>query len=405
VQATVQPTSDPLGVTIAMHLEAAAGLVDSDSLQVLVGTKTGLCDNFENTARHWITTANGCDGIDEWHREAGVNHTPGGTWAWRLGPDGTIGSYALSQDARLVTQPVRLTGVADTLVFWQRYDTQVADDGVSVEVSTDGGELWTLLQPVGGYSNGDRWSGFQPSFVMVKVPLTGYSGLVQLAFRFRAAPPGAGLGWWIDDVEVTGDDQCATTAVAVTRFGAEMVPGRAAVRVSWGLADAEGATVAIDRAAVAAPRERIATLPWDSRGGEYEDSAVVPGISYYYWLTASRPGEPDATAGPVLVAIPSAAGEGAPPRVLALTRIRPNPFTPHAQFSVSLDRDGPYVVRVYRADGSLVRTLADSHGRQGILPMSWDGTDARGRPAGAGLYFFELRAASGVRVQKAVLLR
>ncbi len=55
--------------------------------------------------------------------------------------------------------------------------------------------------------------------------------------------------------------------------------------------------------------------------------------------------------------------------------------------------------------GRLVRTLADSRGRQGILPLSWDGTDGRGRPVGAGLYFFELRAASGVRVEKAVLLR
>jgi hypothetical protein len=390
-----------------MVLESAAvGPVDSDSFQVLVGTKTGLCDNFENTTRHWISTANGCDGVNEWHREAGVNHTANGTWSWRLGPNGTIGTYALPQDARLVSQPIRLAGVADTLVFWQRYDTQPADDGLSVEISTDDAETWTLLQPLGGYSNGDRWAGFQPAFVQAKVPLTGYSGLVQLAFRFRSAPPtGAGLGWWIDDVAVTGDDQCAATAVAVTRFEANAVPGRAAVRVSWGLADALGATVGIDRAATAAPRERIATLPWDGRDGEYEDTDVVPGLSNRYWIPAARPGAPYATAGPALVALPSGVGGGAPPRVLSISRIRPNPFSPHAQFSVSLDRDGPYVVRVYRADGSLVRTLADSRGRQGILPMSWDGTDERGRPAGAGLYFFELRSASGVRVQKAVLLR
>ena len=127
---------------------------------------------------------------------------------------------------------------------------------------------------------------------------------------------------------------------------------------------------------------------------------MIPGLTYSYWITVSRPGELDAEAGPVRVTIPSGA-----PRVLALGRIRPNPFRPSAQFRVSLDRDGPYVVRVFRADGSLVRTLADSRGREGTLPFTWDGTDDRGRPVGAGIYLFRLQAQGRVRVQKAVLLR
>ena len=407
VEATVQPAApDPIGVPILMTLEAAAGLVDADSVQVLVGTKTGLCDDFEATARHWSSTAEGCDGVNEWHREAGINHTPGGTWAWRLGPMGVIGSFSTAEDARLVSQPVRLSGAGDTLTFWQRFDSQFADDGLSVEISTDGAETWTLLDPAApGYSNGDRWSGTQTSFRPVVVPLTGYSGVVQIAFRFRSSPPASGLGWWIDDVAVTGSDECATTAIEVTRFDATPVSGRAAVLVSWGLADGVGATVGIDRASANAPRERIVTLPWESRTGQYEDAGVSAGLGYQYWITASRPGEPDATAGPIPVSVPAGAGDASPPRVLAISRIRPNPFSPNATFSVSLDRDGPYVVRVYRADGSLVRTLADSRGLAGTKSLSWDGTDSRGRPAAAGLYFFELRAVSGVRVQKAILLR
>lgn len=407
VEATVQPAApDPIGVPITLTLEAAAGLVDADSVQVLVGTKTGLCDDFESTARNWSSTAEGCDGVNEWHREAGINHTPGGTWAWRLGPVGLIGSFSTAEDARLVSQPVRLSGAGDTLTFWQRFDSQFPDDGLSVEISTDGAETWTLLNPAApGYSNGDRWSGTQTAFGQVQVPLTGYSGVVQLAFRFRSSPPASGLGWWIDDVAVTGSDECATTAIEVTRFEAVPVTGRPAVLVSWGLADGVGATVGIDRASATAPRERIVTVPWESRTGQYEDSGVSAGLGYQYWITASRPGEPDATAGPIPVSVPASVGDASPPRVLAISRIRPNPFSPNAAFSVSLDRDGPYVVRVYRADGSLVRTLADSRGRAGIQSLSWDGTDSRGRPAAAGLYFFELRAVSGVRVQKAILLR
>lgn len=406
VEATIHQTADPRGVNISLAFYSAPGLVDSDSVQVLVGTSTGICDNFEGTVRRWTSTSDGCNGTNEWHREAGVNHTPGGAWAWRLGPIDLIGSYALSEDARLVSQPIQLMGAGtDTLSFWQRYDSEFAVDGLTVELSMDGAETWTTLTPVGGYSNGDKWTGTQFTFTEAKVPLTGAVGVVQIGFRFRSAPPNSGLGWWIDDVIVTGDDDCTTTSIAVTRFDATSVSGRAAVRLAWGLADAAGTTVGIDRAGGMESRRRIATLPSDGRDGEYEDGTVAPGITYTYWLIASRTGEPDAIAGPAIASVPLMPGSGAPPRALAIGPIRPNPFSPAAAFLVSLDRDGPYVIRIYRADGSLVRTLADSHGREGTLPFTWNGTDDRGNPVGAGLYFIQLRSGTRMRVEKAVLLR
>ena len=63
------------------------------------------------------------------------------------------------------------------------------------------------------------------------------------------------------------------------------------------------------------------------------------------------------------------------------------------------------MVRVYRADGTLVRTLAKGEGSPAEIPFTWDGNDDRGRSAGSGLYFFELRSGGRTRVQKAVLLR
>ena len=405
IQAFILPTPDPRGVNLTFAIFAAPGLVDSDSVQVLVGAKTGICDTFESTLRRWTPASSSCNGIDNWHREASVNHTPGGAWAWRMGPNGVVGSSALGQDARLSSQPIRLAGVADTLAFWQRYNAGSVDDGLTVEGSTDGGETWTMLTPVGGYSNGDKWSGTQSTFLQAKVPLTGMTGVVQIGFRFRSSSSSSGgLGWWIDDVTVTGDDDCATTGVQVTRFDAAPVPGQAAVALGWRLADGVGATVGLDRSFGAEPRRRIATLPVNDRDGAFEDTDVAPGVTYSYWLTASRSGEPDAEAGPIIVTVPSGSGGGAP-RALAMGQVRPNPFRPNAVFSVSLDRDGPYVIRVYRVDGSLVRPLADSRGRQGILPFTWDGTDDRGRPVSAGLYLFELRSQGRVRVQKAVLLR
>ena len=120
------------------------------------------------------------------------------------------------------------------------------------------------------------------------------------------------------------------------------------------------------------------------------------------WLVASREGEPSAEAGPLVVVVPSGS---AAPRVLALGKIRPNPFSMEAAFGVSLDRDGPFMVRVFRADGRLVRTLLRASGKAADLRLTWNGKDDRGRPAGAGIYFIELRSGGRTRVQKAVLLR
>jgi M6 family metalloprotease-like protein len=405
VHATVLPVSDPRGVNISVAFHGAPGLVDSDSVQVLVGGRTGICDTFENTLRRWTAVSLGCNGVSEWHREAGINHTPGGTWAWRAGPVGTIGSYAPSQDARLVSQPIRLAGIADTLYFSQRYDTEAPFDGLTVEISTDGGETWTILAPIGGYNNGDRFTGFQSTFASVGVSLTDYQGLVQVGFRFRSNASNGGLGWWIDDVHLAGTDECAPTAVAVERFEGSPVPGKREVYLEWKLDETTGSTIRIERASASEPRREIASLVWDRREGAYADTDVRPGVTYSYWLTAERTGETAATAGPVRVGVPSGVDGDAPPRALAVSPVVPNPFSRAAQFSVSLDRDGPFVVRVYRSDGSLVRTLADSPGRSQDYPFTWDGTDDRGRPVGTGMYFFQLRSGTRVRTQKAVLLR
>ena len=405
VTTIIFPMPDPRGVTVALGVHAASGLVDSDSVQVLVGVKTGLCDSFEGTTHHWVSVPSGCDGVNEWHREAGVDHTPGGTWAWRLGKPGTIDSYAPSQDARLVSQPVRLAGVGDTLRFWQRYSSEPNVDGLTVEVSIDAAETWTTLFPIGGYNSAGKYSGTQTTFTEAVFPLTGLTGLVQFAFRFRSTPPNEGLGWWLDDVQVNGTDDCAAIAVAINRFDAVPLLDRPGVRLGWDLSENVGAAIRIERAGSSEARRAIATLPWEARSGTYDDADVTPGAVYDYWLTVSRDGEPSSTAGPVQAAVPAGVDPSGAPRVFAIGRVQPNPFTRAAAFPVSLDRDGRFMVRVYRADGSLVRTLADLSGRAGTLPFTWDGTDDRGNPVGTGVYFIQLRSGHRVRTQKAVLLR
>jgi len=405
VEAFVNPAPDPRGASLGLSVFSSVGIVSADSVQMLVGQRTGLCDDFEGTNRRWVSVPAVCGSPSQWHREAATgvteNHTPGGSWAFKLGVVGPSGNYAATEDARLVSQPIRLDGVSDTLHFWQRYASEVNVDGLSVEISTDGGTTWALLIPVGGYPSGDRFTGLQFLFKEVAVPLTGYSGLVQIGFRFRSQPPNESAGWWIDDVFVTGDAACATTAVAVARFEGAPAPGRTAVRLAWTLTDAASATIGIDRADAFAPRRRLATLASVQGDGAYEDGDVSPGHTYQYWLVASREGGPDAVSGPLSVTLPTSAV----PRALALGPIQPNPFNPRTVIPVSLDRDGRFVLRLYRADGTPIRKLADRWSPAGTYQFTWDGTDDHGAGVGSGVYLVELRSGARVRVQKAILLR
>ncbi|HMI32348.1 MAG TPA: M6 family metalloprotease domain-containing protein, partial [Candidatus Limnocylindrales bacterium] len=319
VDVTIGLPPDPAGAAYRYSLYSAAGLINADTVQVLLGNKTGICDDFEGTSQRWYGASTACRTPNQWHRESGVNHTPLGAWAWKLGPVGTIGSYVNSQDARLVSQPVRLTGSGDTLTFWQRYNTEAGSDGLSVEISTDAGATWTLVHPVPDYNFTDRWSGNSGTpiaFVPAKVPLTGYSGIVQLAFRFRSQTfSGGGAGWWIDDLAVNGNATCATTGAEVIPLEAEYDAARKRVVVRWDLGGAGLPTVGIDREPDGGTRARVGNPVGFFGPGTWEDSDLAPGLTYSYWIIAARDGAPADEYGPVRASVP--AGSAAP-RALAL---------------------------------------------------------------------------------------
>ncbi len=403
VDVSINLSPDPIGAWFRYDLHSTSGLAESDTVEILLGTKTGICDDFEGTAQPWYRRAEptSCLKIDEWHRESGINHTPSGAWSWKLGPVGSLGSYAPNQDARLISQPIRLTGTADTLTFWQRYGSAAGMDGLSVEISATGGATWTLLHPVPDYNFTDRWGGTQTTFTQAKVPLTGYSGVVQIGFRFRSQLFGGGIGWWIDDVAVNGDATCATTA-AEAPVEALYDAARSRVVVSWDLGGAGVSTVGIDRAVNGGPRVRVANPVGYYGPGTWEDSDLRPGGTQDYWVLASLGGGAPTEYGPVEVQIP---GGSQAPRALALGRVRPNPFNPEATLPVSLDRDGAFTLRVYRVDGVLVRTLHEGPSPAGVYAFRWNGRDAAGKPLPGGVYLIELKSGSRTRVEKAVLLR
>lgn len=85
-------------------------------------------------------------------------------------------------------------------------------------------------------------------------------------------------------------------------------------------------------------------------------------------------------------------------------RVFPNPFAGSVDVSFALSRDGPAAVRVYDVGGRLVRVVLDEPRSAGIHRVTWDGRNAEGREAPAGIYFARVRAGDAERSLKILRL-
>lgn len=87
-----------------------------------------------------------------------------------------------------------------------------------------------------------------------------------------------------------------------------------------------------------------------------------------------------------------------PPWTHLRLRAAPNPFNPRTMLSFDLPTDGWADLRIYAADGRLVRVLVEEVRPRGFQTVAWDGTDGRGRAVASGFYtarlFHEGKAAS-----------
>jgi len=84
---------------------------------------------------------------------------------------------------------------------------------------------------------------------------------------------------------------------------------------------------------------------------------------------------------------------------------RPNPANPGTTVSFTLPEAGSARVRVYDSGGRMITTLADGARAAGNHAVSWDGTDAVGRPVAAGVYYVRLQANGSTTDRKLVVTR
>jgi hypothetical protein len=89
----------------------------------------------------------------------------------------------------------------------------------------------------------------------------------------------------------------------------------------------------------------------------------------------------------------------------ALLGVEPNPMRGRATVSFSLDRDRVVRLSVVDVSGRTLRVLREGTARSGRGSATWDGLDANGSRAAAGVYFFRLESEGTTRTKKVALLR
>ena len=104
-------------------------------------------------------------------------------------------------------------------------------------------------------------------------------------------------------------------------------------------------------------------------------------------------------------ALPLAAGGGwVMPSEVGLGPNYPNPFNPSTLIPYQLAATSPVRLEVFNILGQRVATLVDGQQEAGAYVARWDGTDAVGRAAASGVYFYRLTVAGAHWTGKMVLV-
>ena len=104
-----------------------------------------------------------------------------------------------------------------TLQFYQHYDFEQGHDGGYVRISTDGGNTYSVIQPVGGYPcsnisslSSPGYSGSSNGWQLAQFDLSAYENTnAIIQWRFKCDAVNGAAGWYIDDVSISGSSKAA----------------------------------------------------------------------------------------------------------------------------------------------------------------------------------------------------
>ena len=92
------------------------------------------------------------------------------------------------------------------------------------------------------------------------------------------------------------------------------------------------------------------------------------------------------------------------PKSFALVGNYPNPFNPETAIRYALPQQSHVLIEIYNVLGQKVATLVDENLPAGYHTARWDGKDAAGKKAPAGIYLCRMQTGDFVKTQKMTLL-
>ena len=98
------------------------------------------------------------------------------------------------------------------------------------------------------------------------------------------------------------------------------------------------------------------------------------------------------------------------PKVFRLLQNYPNPFNPETWLPYQLAAETMVLIRIYNANGQLVRQLDLGHQQAGSYldrdeAAYWDGKDETGQPVSSGVYFYQIKAGDFSAVRKMTIVK
>ncbi|MBL7047476.1 MAG: T9SS type A sorting domain-containing protein [Candidatus Marinimicrobia bacterium] len=100
-----------------------------------------------------------------------------------------------------------------------------------------------------------------------------------------------------------------------------------------------------------------------------------------------------------------AADERSLPVSFALYQNYPNPFNPVTTIRYELPEQSHVTIVIYDLMGREVKRLVSGRVVSGMHHVVWDGTNSIGKPVGAGVYLYQIRATDFIQTRKMLLLR
>jgi len=142
------------------------------------------------------------------------------------------------------------------------------------------------------------------------------------------------------------------------------------------------------------PEPQGEAIAWDSNGRDYFTTSEEPaGIQAHLFVYRRPP----------------AVGVGSPGEGAATDETdalpAPSPFRSETEIRYVLEEPAHTRLVLYSAGGRAVRMLLDAWQEAGERRAHWDGCDDAGRPVPAGVYYYALETAHGVRRGRVVLAR